>query len=122
MFLRLKSILEYAFCTAMVNDTIHRLRAALNMSGFTKKALARQCGLHPNTLLGCEGEDWNPTLTTLRALEEALPSWPDIEGKRLPAWLSGDNIDHPSTNNAGGVPAQAGKSDDVTAHDIGAAA
>lgn len=57
----------------MVTDMIERLRAALRQPGFTKKDLARKASLHPNTLLGCEGADWNPTLATLKAIEPHLP-------------------------------------------------
>lgn len=57
----------------MVTDTIEQLRRALKTPGFTKKALAEKAGLHPNTLLGCEQEDWNPTANTLRAIEPHLP-------------------------------------------------
>lgn len=57
----------------MVNDTIEQLRRALRLPGFTKKGLAEKAGLHPNTLLGCESDDWNPTAKTLRAIEPHLP-------------------------------------------------
>jgi transcriptional regulator with XRE-family HTH domain len=57
----------------MVNDTIEQLRAALKQPGFTKKDLAGKAGLHPNTLLGCENDNWNPTLATLKAIEPHLP-------------------------------------------------
>lgn len=106
----------------MVNDTIHRLRAALSMSGFTKKALAKECGLHANTLLGCEGDEWNPTLTTLRSLEAALPSWAEIEAKQLPAWFGKDQVDHSTSISDTPDSAQSGKSSDVTAHDLGVVA
>lgn len=58
----------------MVNDTIERLRAALKQPSFTKRALAKKAEIHPNTLLGCESDEWNPKLATLRAIEPHLPS------------------------------------------------
>lgn len=57
----------------MAIDTVQRLRLALRRPGFTKKQLAHDAGLHPNTLLGCESDDWNPTLNTLKAIEPHLP-------------------------------------------------
>ncbi|WP_374139452.1 helix-turn-helix domain-containing protein [Sphingomonas sp.] len=56
----------------MVNDTIQRLRAALKRPGFTKLRLAADAGIHRNTLLGCESDDWNPSANTLRAIEPHL--------------------------------------------------
>lgn len=58
----------------MAIDTVQRLRRALQQPGFTKKQLAQDAGLHANTLLGCESDDWNPTLNTLLAIEEHLPA------------------------------------------------
>lgn len=58
----------------MVTDTIQRLRAALKLPGFTKKGLAEKAGIHANTLLGCESDDWNPTANTLKAIEPHLPA------------------------------------------------
>jgi DNA-binding XRE family transcriptional regulator len=74
MFLLLQSILGYAFSAGMAIDTVQRLRAALKLPGITKKDLAHKAGLHPNTLLGCESDDWNPTLNTLKAIEPHLPA------------------------------------------------
>lgn len=61
----------------MVTETIEQLRAALRLPGFTKKSLAKAAGIHPNTLLGCEREDWNPTANTLKAIEPHLPTKAD---------------------------------------------
>lgn len=57
----------------MVSSTIERVRAYLQRPGVTKKALAEQAGLHPNTLQGIENKSWNPTAATLIALEAQLP-------------------------------------------------
>lgn len=57
----------------MVTDTIKRLRAALKKPGITKRLLAEKAGLHHNTLLGCEADEWNPKASTLMALEPHLP-------------------------------------------------
>ncbi len=73
MFLRLNSILKYAFMLGMVNDTIDHIRATLKMPGFTKTGLAKLAGLHPNTLLGADDDSWNPTAATLKAVEPHLP-------------------------------------------------
>lgn len=53
----------------MVTDLIERIRAALRKKGVTAVALAYKAGLHRNTLSGVDREDWNPTATTLKALE-----------------------------------------------------
>ena len=74
MIFRLIGISKYAFLRRMVTDTIERLRAALKRPGFTKKDLARKANIHPNTLLGCENDAWNPTANTLKAIEPHLPS------------------------------------------------
>jgi DNA-binding XRE family transcriptional regulator len=57
----------------MVTDTIERIRAHLKLPGVTKKGLAEDAGLHPNTLQGIEDEAWNPSASTLKALEAQLP-------------------------------------------------
>lgn len=57
----------------MATDILERLRAAIRQPGITKKGLAEKAGIHPNTLLGCELDTWNPTLNTLRAIEPHLP-------------------------------------------------
>ncbi|MGL4834317.1 MAG: hypothetical protein ACRCXH_07900 [Shewanella sp.] len=75
----MKNIFEYAFILAMVTDTIRQLRIALRQPGFTKRKLAKDAKIHPNTLLGCERDDWNPTANTLRAIEPHLPP-PVLEG------------------------------------------
>lgn len=54
-------------------ETIERIRAYVQLSGVTKKGLAEDAGLHPNTLIGMEDSGWNPTLKTLMALEAQLP-------------------------------------------------
>lgn len=58
----------------MVSSTIERVRAYLKTPGVTKKGLAEQAGLHPNTLQGIESTAWNPTASTLIALEAQLPA------------------------------------------------
>ena len=58
----------------MITGTIERIRAHLQRPGVTKKALAEQAGLHPNTLQGIEGPKWNPTAATLIALEAHIPA------------------------------------------------
>ncbi len=57
----------------MITNMIERLRAALKQPGFTKRGLAEDAGIHPNTLLGCENDGWNPTLETLKKIEPHLP-------------------------------------------------
>jgi 3,4-dihydroxy 2-butanone 4-phosphate synthase/GTP cyclohydrolase II len=78
MFLRLNSILKYAFMLVMVNDTINHIRATLKRPGYTKTGLAKLAGLHPNTLLGVDDDNWNPTAATLKAVE---PHLPPLEGR-----------------------------------------
>lgn len=71
----------------MVNETIERLRAALQQPGITKRKLAADAGIHRNTLLGCEDDDWNPSAKTLRAIEPYLPELQPNNGsaKRIKA-------------------------------------
>lgn len=57
----------------MITSTIERIRAHLKSPGVTKKAFAEQAGLHPNTLQGIEDAGWNPSASTLIALEAQLP-------------------------------------------------
>ena len=57
----------------MVRNTIERIRAHLREPGVTKKGLAEQAGLHPNTLQGVDDDRWNPSASTLIALERQLP-------------------------------------------------
>jgi 3,4-dihydroxy 2-butanone 4-phosphate synthase / GTP cyclohydrolase II len=66
----------------MIASTIERIRAHLRSAGVTKKGLAEKAGLHPNTLQGVEAPDWNPTASTLLALERHLPS--EDEAVELP--------------------------------------
>jgi lambda repressor-like predicted transcriptional regulator len=58
----------------MVTSTIERIRAYLKRPGVTKKALAVQAGLHPNTLQGVDDPTWNPSASTLIALERQVPA------------------------------------------------
>lgn len=53
----------------MVTDLIERVRAALRKKGVTAVDMAYRAGLHRNTLSGVDREDWNPTASTLMALE-----------------------------------------------------
>lgn len=64
----------------MVSSTIDRIRAYLKLPGVTKKGLAEQAGLHPNTLHGVEHQSWNPTAATLLALEAQLPPLSGADG------------------------------------------
>lgn len=58
----------------MVSASIERIRAHLKRPGVTKKGLADKAGLHPNTLQGIEDASWNPSATTLIALERQIPT------------------------------------------------
>lgn len=57
----------------MVNEFLTRLRDALKRPGITKRSLTRDAGLHKHTLLGCERDDWDPKMSTIRKLEAVLP-------------------------------------------------
>jgi 3,4-dihydroxy 2-butanone 4-phosphate synthase/GTP cyclohydrolase II len=61
------------FMAAMIATTITRIREHVRTHG-AKADLARRAGLHPNTLIGIDRDDWNPTADTLLKLEAALPS------------------------------------------------
>lgn len=53
----------------MVTDFIERVRAAVKMPGVTARGLAQKAGLHRNTLIKIDREDWNPSASILKALE-----------------------------------------------------
>lgn len=53
-----------------LRNLVGLVRSHIACRGVTRSAFAVQCGLHPNTLLHCERDDWNPSLSTLRAVEE----------------------------------------------------
>jgi transcriptional regulator with XRE-family HTH domain len=61
------------FYRRMVTETIERIRLVIRDKAITKSALAERAGLHPNTLQGVERDDWNPTASTLKAIEPHLP-------------------------------------------------
>lgn len=63
----------------MVRDTISRIREHLQKPGVRKGEFAVRAGLHPNTLIGCDRGDWNPTAETLMKLEAQLPAEPESE-------------------------------------------
>lgn len=62
----------------MINEAITRIREHLQKPGVTKRDVALAAGLHPNTLIGMERDDWNPSANTLIALEAAI-SRPESE-------------------------------------------
>lgn len=74
----------------MVTDLIERIRAALKQKGVTAVALASKAGLHRNTLYGLERVDWNPTATTLKALE------PHIEAIEAGNWRPDEEAEEPA--------------------------
>jgi hypothetical protein len=55
-----------------VQNIVGWVRARVEMRGWSPTRLAVEAGLHRNTLLGCEKEDWNPTYSTLLACELTL--------------------------------------------------
>ena len=61
-----------------ITDIPARVRYALK-HGETPASLAKKADLHRNTLYGCEGEGWNPTLATLNKLAPHLPALPASE-------------------------------------------
>jgi ribosome-binding protein aMBF1 (putative translation factor) len=60
--------LERARATVM-----ERIRQHLKSPGVTKKGLAGDAKIHPNTLQGVDDHGWNPTDATLIAIERTLP-------------------------------------------------
>jgi hypothetical protein len=52
-----------------VRNLVGWVRALVRCQGWSASRLAVEAGLHRNTLLGCEREDWNPTYSTLLAIE-----------------------------------------------------
>jgi len=56
----------------MITQTIDRIQSLLTSGDVTKAGLARDAGLHPNSLRLADRPDWNPTADTLRKLEAYL--------------------------------------------------
>lgn len=55
------------------DSTIGRVRGWHKAKpGNTKAKLAREAGLHRNTLIGLEQSDWQPSQSTLKRLDAAL--------------------------------------------------
>lgn len=74
------------------DNLLDRLRAAAADSGMSRVAIARAAGLHSNTLHGFNSSrpskrPWNPTLATLKALEQVL--FPTQETQRQPQQPTG---------------------------------
>jgi DNA-binding XRE family transcriptional regulator len=55
-----------------IANIVELFRARMNCRGQNPSAFALSCGLHRNTLLGFERDDWNPNLKTLLAIERRL--------------------------------------------------
>lgn len=61
------------FPPAMVIDrALKKIRKTFLLSGMTKRELATKAGLHPNTLLNMESDEWEPTVATLKKIEAVL--------------------------------------------------
>jgi len=56
----------------MVDDLLTDIRDWLAQPGNSKVKLARLAGLHRNTVLSCDRDDWNPTLEVVRKVEAVL--------------------------------------------------
>lgn len=65
----------------MIDEVISNIRSSFVASGMTKRELARQAGLHENTVLKLEHAAWNPSSKTIRALETVLRK-PSTRAKR----------------------------------------
>lgn len=61
-----------ALYAAMVQDIIDRVRATIKQPGMSKRKLALLSGLHRNTLREADADDWNPSASTLAALEPII--------------------------------------------------
>lgn len=55
-----------------IKNIVGLFRATMASRGQSPSAFALACGLHRNTLLGFESDDWNPSLKTLLAIEAQL--------------------------------------------------
>ena len=56
------------------------VRDAVASGRFSKISLATQAGVHRNSLVGIEREDWNPTSELLRALLRVVRARPLPQG------------------------------------------
>ena len=99
----------------MLTQFLDCLRTALKTKAFTKADLARKANLHPNTLLGCEQDTWNPRLDTMLKIEPHLPPLPcerEVETSEMDVCMIGNTkkcafandfvavleVKHPETN------------------------
>lgn len=55
-----------------LRNIVGLIRVSTRLPGWSKARLADAAGLHLNALQDCDGEDWDPTLSTLLVLETFL--------------------------------------------------
>jgi predicted transcriptional regulator len=55
-----------------MNEAIARIRRAVTTDGLKKSALAAEAKIRAETLSGLEDPTWNPRVSTIRALTDAL--------------------------------------------------
>ena len=54
---------------------VRELKAACDATGLPRTTLARRADLSPNALRHMGSPNWDPTLSTLLALERAVAEW-----------------------------------------------
>ena len=70
--------------TICLDSAIKRIKVyAFAVAGLNKRQLSLNAGLKPGTIRHIHDENWNPTLTTLKALESIIP--PDWTFEETPA-------------------------------------
>lgn len=55
-----------------VDQSIHRIRAFVRESGWSRFKLVKKAGLSVNSLAELDCDSWNPTANTLRAVEQVI--------------------------------------------------
>lgn len=62
-----------------IDQLINKVRAYREEHSLKKATLAQLAGLHQNSLRMMDSPDWNPTVETLRLLEEVIAEPPAAE-------------------------------------------
>ncbi|MGL4963163.1 MAG: helix-turn-helix domain-containing protein [Inquilinus sp.] len=73
-----------------VNSAIQRVRDYRCRHGWTLSQLARAAGLRESTIRKLDDDDWNPTVSTLRALERVTLLPPFDQSLADPAEIGGE--------------------------------
>lgn len=69
--------------TMSIDQSIARIRQFAADRGLRRARLAREAGLHPNTLRGFHDPEWNPQIETIRKLEAYVDEQAAVAGAEV---------------------------------------